>query len=134
MPLLYMYWFLYAVVLNDGDGEVPGGTERTLRCVAMRPISRRVVVDYSHTWAGGTYPIPLGGISHDFFLGVVKPSAPLGLYKVYFEVDPDHAIDESNEDNNVVWAYYILFFMYTFFSPRRLTNLRQCSKIPMDII
>jgi hypothetical protein len=125
----YVYWYLYAVVLNDGTGAVPAWTERTLRCVAIRPITKKVVADHTFSIGGGTPSIPPGETSTIFRLWDTHPSTPFGLYKVYFEVDPDHAIYESNENNNVVWAYFLLFEGWS--HPKQLTFLHQVKSVPL---
>jgi len=126
----YKDWILNAVVLNDGDGEVPGGTDRTLKCTVFSPILPIKVLEHTYPITGGTHPILPGEISSSFRLGICKPSDPPGIYKVYFKVDPDNAIDESNENNNVVWAYYIFHWIYVRTPLTRLTPLQQVSKIP----
>ena len=124
------YWYLYARVLNQGTGEVPRGTERTLKCAVFSPILGIKVSEHTYPITGGTHPILPGEISSSFRLGICKPSDPPGIYKVYFKVDPDHAIAESNENNNVVWAYYIFHWIYVRTPLTRLTPLQQVSKMP----
>ena len=122
-----IWWYINALVLNDGAGDIPGDVPRTLRCVVFLPLGRTKAGEYSRG-CSGSYPPTPPGETINFILDYMEPKGN-GFFKVYFEVDYGNSIDESNENNNVVWAYYKLRDAQGW-SPQRLSDLQQVSKIP----
>jgi len=95
----------YITVKNFGFGAVPSWTGIECTCTIKKLFKNEVVCFISKTW----YPI------NPFEQGEVKEvgvgdfcvdDMPMFFYgRIFFHVDPNDNIDESNEYNNKAWAY-----------------------------
>jgi hypothetical protein len=99
-------------IQNCGNGAVPSWTN--IRCsMTMKKLLQNESVCFflQDTW-WTINPFDPGEIE-DLYMGYLcadeLPFFFLG--RIFFEVDPDNIVDESNEKNNVVWTYiYTIVF------------------------
>jgi hypothetical protein len=125
------FWYMQAVVKNVGLGTAPYGPDRYFRIVVQRPILGNVV-DADTNIEPGRNPVPPGETTKEFCGWLGEPTIMLpGIYKIFYKVDSGNVIPESNEDNNVVWAYYIMLSWFSIFSsPTRISEFHTCSELP----
>ena len=119
----YLLWNSCAVVINKGNANVPD-KHIELRGVSFKPLTRRMYGEYQNRFRMANMK---PGETRDVCSFSPNPSG-WGKMKVYFMVDADNNIDESNENNNVVWAY--VKYPPLGMTPVVLTFWHQVSKIP----
>ena len=120
----YLLWHSYVVVLNQGTANVHGYQGFAIRIVAFRTLIPIKTLDDIYRFGGA----PMQPGERRFLNLPDYVPRGFGFYKVYYMVDPDDEIDESNENNNVIWANFKLVSYDV--KPIRTSDWHQVSKIP----
>ena len=119
----YLLWNCCVVVTNRGSANVPKN-EIKIRGVSFIPLIRIMFNEYWDHFGGGN--MKPGETCEVCTFG---PSVQgWGIMKVYFMVDAENVIDESNEFNNVVCAF--VWYPLLLGTPVQLTFWRNAFRIP----
>ena len=125
------YWYMQALVKNIGEGTVTNERWRTFRCVVKRPYLGIIVYDFIEVHLGPSIPPGETTKTFRFWPGGPEVVFP-GIYKVYWEIDEENFIPESNENNNVIWAYYQMGGLFSTYPPKRVSEFVTCSEINLE--
>ncbi len=108
--------YIELIILNKGNVPLKGhdiACEQTVKY----PFSNQTLFQITRHKSILNFPVPPGGTTDMHFHTLHH----LGIYRCFFEFDPDNKISELNETNNKVWAY---FFFRANLKPRRISELK----------
>jgi len=108
--------YIKLVIMNKGNATLKTddiACEQTVKYA----FTNQILFQYTRHASILNTPVPPGGTTDMYFHTLHH----LGYYRNFFEFDPDNKINELNETNNKVWAY---FFFRAFLKPKRCSELK----------
>ena len=106
----HRYPALYIDTENIGDSAVPTGIEIKNKMKINTLIFNETICSYSKSWHP-LNPFEPGERHHNSYMGYfcVDSIPRLNFGYIFFEVDSDNNVDESNEKNNIVFTFILIF-------------------------
>jgi hypothetical protein len=104
----------FLCIKNSGTSSVPSETWGKNRLTIKELFRNKTVYSETGEYWSGHQPHAPGAIIENIIGSIDATSLrTIFLYHIFFEIDSNNNVHESNENNNIVWAYVFGFWIWS---------------------